>query len=228
VLSGFSDFITLDSGKCILSDRLRICADELFHDLGSGIASHLKPFWEKGLADGHPDHGVVAGAHIIQSISHKNNQTQNCFAREAARAMAVHNLIGKVSSTATQFLSWEEEPIACMLLLCDQIQTWDRERGDKTLSQKDEPDRAELLDLTVNVTVGRPQIRMSIEYVAPRYLDHAPEVFNRVKDSLENVIEEKPKAALSHIKRPWPFSLLVECWLSGRQLNRKMDFQDLG
>lgn len=224
VLAGFGDFIDLKPGKGVVLDTLEQCADALFHDLKADISSRLKPLWEKSLKEGHPDHGVVAGAHVVRTIQEKENPQQHCFVREAARAMAIHNLVGQLPGTPGAFLSWDKEPIACLLLLCDQIQTWDRERGDKKLSEKDEPERAELLDLKVTKKNDHTQISMAIEYVAPRHLDHAPEIFTRVKDALEEIIEEKPKAALSRIERPWPFSVSVKCWLSGKPLTRKMEF----
>lgn len=138
--------------------------------------------------------------------------------------MAIHNLVGKLPDTPDSFLLWDKEPVACLLLLCDQIQTWERERGDRKLSDKDEPERAELLEFEAKKENGQTKLTMGIEYVAPRHLDHAPAIFTRVKDALEEIIEEKPKAALSRIKRPWPFEVFVKCWLSGRPLNRKMEF----
>jgi hypothetical protein len=36
------------------------------------------------------------------------------------------------------------------------------------------------------------------------------------------------QTVVSRIKKPWPFAVLVECWLSGRRLARKMDFRDGG
>ncbi len=224
VLTVFHDFVNVRTGKGALSKALKESAEKLFRDLGADVSTRLKPLWKKNLGDRHPDHGVVAGAHIIRKIKSKDNPHQHCFVREAARAMAIHNLVGKLPATPDAFLSWDKHPIACMLLLCDQIQTWDRERADKKLSEKDEPERAELLDFNVTKVTDHTAVSLAIEYVAPRHLDHAPEVFRRVKDDLEEVIEEKPKAALSRIKRPWPFSVSVKCWLSGKPLTRKMDF----
>jgi hypothetical protein len=221
ILGGFEDLVAIQNGIQNPTPILKERADALFHDLGGDITKALKPHWEKSCESKHPDHGVVAAIHLIHSIT---DSDQHCFAREAARAMVIHNLIGKCDASLKTLLSWEKEPIACMLLLCDQIQTWDRERGDNKLSDKDAPVRAELLELKISKSGDRHCISMAIEYVAPRHLDHAPEIFKRVKDELEEIIEEKPKAALSRIKRPWPFSVSVNCWFSGKALNRKMEF----
>ena len=92
------------------------------------------------------------------------------------------------------------------------------------MSDKDEPERAELISMEINVVDGRPHVEMEIEYIAPRHLDHAPLIFRRVKDELETILKKKPNDALRRIERPWPFHLTVKSWLSGHPLDTTMDF----
>lgn len=160
------------------------------------------------------DHGVLAGLHLCSVI---NKGAQNCYAQEAARAMILHNVITRVPAQEIT-LSWKEEPLGCLLLLCDQLQTWDRERGDHKLSEEDGPQRAELTELTVSAGTERPRIHMAINYLAPPHLRHATEICTRVKDSLEYILKDKPHRALARISRPWPFELQVDCSLSGDPL----------
>ena len=199
---------------------LSMKADDLFGQLGEEVRKLLQPLWKDSVKHGAPDHGIVAALHIMRSVT---DPRQACFAREAARAMAVHNLVGDLKNDM-QIFKWESEPLMCLLLLCDQLQTWDRERGDSTLRGPDSPDRAQLSDLIVKQEGDRVTICMSIDYIAPRHLDHATEIFERVKTALEMTLKDKPNRALARIAKPWPFNLQVTCRLSGKPLSHGISY----
>ncbi len=59
---------------------------------------------------------------------------------------------------------------------------------------------------------------MSINYIGPKYLEYEPVTYLRVKDDLENILKVKPNRAMSKISQPWPFSLNINCFLSGNPL----------
>ncbi len=211
----FKDFISLGEPAHIVSCTIETLANDLLGAL-KPLRRTLDPVWKKSLSDQKPDHGVLAGAYLAKSIT---DPTQNCYAREAARAMVVHNLISNLPDGASLPISWESEPIVCLLLMCDQIQTWDRERGTEKLSDQDGSERAELVGLQVEEGTGRANINLSIDYLGPRFLDNAPLIFERVKQRLENVLQDYPHRALDRIAKPWPFSLVVNCSLNGRPVN---------
>jgi CheY-like chemotaxis protein len=179
-----------------------------------------------------PDQGVVA-ALLLRAQFEKRAQgirdEQGCYAREGARAMSMHNLFPQLApERPTLPVSWEDDPLVCLLLLCDQLQTWHRERSDETstLAEGDFPSRAELADLEVRKSVsGRPKIYMSIDYIAPQHLAHTPDIYERVKSQLTKVLREYPFRALKRIKRPWPFGLEVQCTLSKDPLTAFMKLE---
>lgn len=222
LIRGFSEIVTSPPLlKHWPSDALKSKANSLLDELGNEIKRRLSPLWQKSIEAGHPDHGVVAALLFRERVK---KSTQLCYAREAARAMAIHNLISDVDPKAGHLFTWESEPLTALLVLCDQIQTWDRERNDTTIEGPDFPQQARLTALEVQKAKRLPQIRMSIDYLAPRILDHAPELFQRVKMALEKTIREKPNRALNRIGGSWPFSLKVDCRLSGRPLSHGMNF----
>jgi len=83
-------------------------ADKLFAELGNSAETHLKPLWEQGVRSHQPDHGVMAALLFREGIK---DPRQSCFAREAARAMAVHNLIGEVDPAVNNLFTWKSEPL---------------------------------------------------------------------------------------------------------------------
>lgn len=196
-------------------EGLRKSLVPIVSDFGAPVDDLLRAAVEDGLGRSAMDHGVLAAAHLRRVII---DHRQSCFAREAARAMALHNLYPTFSSGVAQSITWEREPIVCLLLLCDQLQTWDRERGDESIRDEDRPHRAELAE--IEVTNGKkPVVMMRIDYIAPAHVLRSSEVLGRVQDELEEVLKSKPSKALGMVGKPWPFELRVECSLSGRKLD---------
>ncbi|MBZ5503868.1 MAG: hypothetical protein LAO78_00140 [Acidobacteriia bacterium] len=201
--------------------RLVKKGNQLLSEYEEPMARLLKPLWQKSVEKKKPDHGVMAALHLKQ---HVGSPEQQFLANEAARAMAAHNLVGELQKGVSELLSWDSEPLICLLLLCDQIQTWERERGDRTLYSSDDPDRAQLEHLEISHRNGRPEINMSINYIGPRHIDHNPQSFDLVKANLEHTIKDKPNRALGRIVRPWPFELKIKCQLNGRPISHGMEF----
>lgn len=109
-----------------------------------------------------------------------------------------------------------------MLLLCDQLQTWDRERGTDSIKDGNQPSRAELsaMEITTDAN-GKPHINMSIDYIAPAYLEHSYGQYTTAREDLIDILRKNPYRALRRIQKPWPFELHVQCMLSGESLYSK-------
>ncbi|UCH92510.1 MAG: hypothetical protein JSV88_19745 [Candidatus Aminicenantes bacterium] len=198
--------------KYFAKDDICKQGDALLHEFEGPLQTQLKAAWEESLKEEKADHGMLAALNLRKNIM---DRRQACYAREAARAISIHNLIGRFKEVIIENLTWEEEPFACLLLLCDQIQTWDRERGDRKLSDKDEPERAELSELDIELRDSelnekRLHIKISIDYISPEHLKYAPEIYERVKDDLNFILRDKPRRALNKIAKPWPFSFEVK------------------
>jgi hypothetical protein len=189
-------------------------ANRLLSEMPPTMKKHFSPLWEKSLRNETPDHGVIAALHIRHKFRAKP-QMSNAF--EAARAIFAHNLIGEVGKGQTDILAWDDEPLICLLILCDQIQTWDRERGDEGIYGPDFPSRAQLTAL--NIEGGeRPRIEMAIQYIVPSHVEHTYVLYLRMKQKLEQVLREKPARALGRISDSWPFQLQVNCSLGGVEI----------
>ncbi len=192
---------------------------EFLGNFDDPLKNLLNTAWEKSLKEEKVDHGMLSALYLKQQIKDKK---QNFYAREAGRAIAVHNLISRIKEEKIDNLTWEKEPFACLLLLCDQLQTWERERGDPKLSDNDSPERSELAELQIisgEHPEERPHIKIAIDYIAPPYFRHAPEIYQRVKDDLDFILRDKPRRAISKIAGEWPFHLSVNFFLSKDLLN---------
>jgi hypothetical protein len=189
-------------------------ADSLFRDMDTEIVRHYRPLWVNCLRNEKPDHGVVGAIHLRRKIRCKE-EMGNAF--EAARAICSHNLIGEVKDGGSGLISWERDPLSCLLVLCDQIQTWDRERGDEDWNGPDFPSRAQLTALDV-VGGGTPRVEMGVQYIIPPHVEHSEVLYRRMRGRLEKVMREKPMRALGRIGPGWPFQLLVRCSLGGEEL----------
>lgn len=166
------------------------------------------------------DHGMAA-ALILQTLINKGKESGH--ANEAARAISLHGVLPSCGDKSTSLsVTWEREPLACLLMLCDQIQTWDREH-EGWLSDEDVPQRAELSDLHVRAGDDRAVITMSVDYIATPMTARVPVLYRRVRDQLTETLREKPKQALNRISEPWPFGLEVDFFLSGDKLDTRIE-----
>ena len=179
-----------------------------------------------------PDHGAVAAAYLMK-IGKSTGQADvfSEYAAEAARAILLHTCLPRVFEQlhiddCDKFtpIEWGKDPLACLLLFCDQIQTWDRH--DPTNEDKNYPDRAELSYLEINKDVDNPKLEGCIDYIAPSRVNMYPDLRQDIKGSLNQVILERPKKILLHVIKDghWPFSVHLNCALSGDKLNIDMDF----
>lgn len=214
VLSTFSSVILTApcTGNITPTDAAQDEAQGIWHEMGS-IEKHFLPLWRQTVKELKPDSGVMGAVYLREEIGSENE----VVAKEAGRAMAVHNLVSKLDAN-NNLLTWETDPITCLLLLCDQLQTWDRERGDHTIND-DMPARAELLGIDIDKNVGRITIDIAINYIAPLHVEHNATLRERVRRKLEEILVENPIKVLNMISRPWPFDVNVTFWLSGKKLD---------
>jgi hypothetical protein len=221
LLEGFKE-LAPDMGKMVFKKKVDLVAEtgELF-DKGDPLFPLAETEFRKRLDKGQPDEGMVAALHL-KRISLEN--ATGAYLREAARAICIHNIIGTIGDgTSILPIEWNSDPILCLLLFCDQLQSWHRERHDSTLWD-DAPYRAELISLDIRTGGGAPQIEMSIDYVAPAHVKHARDIYSRVRDDLETVLQTFPEKALKRIKTTWPFQADISCFLSGDLLGTRMKF----
>jgi len=172
----------------------------------SRLWNKIEVYFQKGFQNKSPDHGLVAATYLLEHVKSEKNA---CYAREAGRAIMLHQAIGEIGKEKEELISWEKEPISCLLLICDQLQTWDRERGDKSLNDDDLPDRAELLNLLVKRDNDKPLVDLYIDYIVQPHVLRYNDIYNRVKSFLESILFDKPIRSLNKIADSWPFKLKV-------------------
>lgn len=199
--------------------KLADISSELLHEYDKRVRENISAILNADPSSCHLDHGIIGALYLIDIIK---RESQKWYSREAAHAIALHNIIEHMNN---DIIAWEDEPMGCLLLVCDQLQTWDRERGDYKLSEKDEPERAEMTFLKTTSHNGKPHVHIGIDYIAPEYLMLSEVHFKRVKNDLTQILRGKPNRALDKIKKPWPFSLSVKFYLSGEALNTGMNFE---
>jgi hypothetical protein len=217
LLSVFGDLApSTDKIQWMAPDKFMERAESWLSEFDYELQTLIRPVLQQSIDNNEPDQGVLAAIHIRSKITEGK---QAKYAREGARAISMHNLFPKLGKELPGLpVSWEKEPLVCLLLLCDQLQTWDRERGDDP-SNGDMPSRAELAAIEVDRdAAGKPQIKMSIDYISPAHLDHNYVLYDRVRDALAKVLRDNPYRALNRIQKPWPFKVHVECTLSGEAL----------
>lgn len=200
-----------------LSDEIKTSVKDILQEIANPLNEDICPLVEKSITKNEPDHGIIGAIYLTKTIQQTK---QKSYAREAARAVIVHNIIGDFENSINTQLSWENEPFACLLALCDQLQTWDRERGDDTLSEgSDLPVRAELLDLQIGSSVDTTLcINISINYITRRHVEKNSVIRERVEDKLKKILQANPYKALEKIMTPWPFQLRSKFYLNRNHL----------
>ena len=209
--------VSLSTSQQSLPDKTTKGLADILKDITKDLSEEIRPLVEKSIRESKPDHGFIGAIYLIKKIQQK---MQNNYAHEAARAVIVHNLIGDFDLDINKKLSWENDPFACLLALCDQLQTWDRERGDETLADgSDLPVRAELLDLQISTPDdAKPYINISINYITRRHVEKNTVIRERVEDKLKKILLDNPYKALEKIMTPWPFQLESRFYLNRNHL----------
>lgn len=172
----------------------------------------LTKFWDDTHAAGKPDHGCASAARILGA--RKSNTKCNWWLTEAGRAAALHSAFDKVP--VPSLISFPDDPIACLLLMLDQLQTWDRERPEKLL-EEDWPERAELVELAIG---PKQRIAMSIRYIVRPHVELSAPLFKRVEGKLGDVLDKFPVAMFRALGAKLPFKVEVKFLLAEKEIRR--------
>lgn len=111
------------------------------------------------------NHGVVSGAKFVSEASKwtgqdaKDTRILTAFLEWAGTAMALHSLKhpGKSSNAC---LSLMNDPLSFLLLLCDELQVWNRERPDQT----QETSAFRRIELE-NLALSEREVEATIRYI---------------------------------------------------------------
>ncbi len=221
-------------------ERLLECVEDLLHRLSPTAKDPMVTALKSHIQDcskvEKPEHGTVASAYLISTVlaaTKSEDAVNKAYSEEAARATLLHSCLPAVmdelhenESKKHLCLKWASDPVANLLLFCDQVQTWDRHDPDD--KKMDYPDRAELAFLEVKQSndTSTPNLCGCIDYIAPSRVDMYPLLRKEIREQLNKVILDKPKKALRQLveQHAWPFTVHLDCALSGEKLDIGMDF----
>jgi len=168
----------------------------------------------------HVDHGVLSA---VTLRSRDREKLDGRVIDMAAYAAAVHNFPrwsdlgaerkakGKLKPPEFEF--WED-PLAWLLVFCDQVEAWDRETGEEGRYSGLALERAELLEIS---TEGR--FFLKVNYVPYRSIAPGSEAWKKLRNDLSGLLQKKTIAALNQLKigRGGEPRVSVEFVLQGRE-----------
>ena len=105
--------------KELLTEHL----EKLKGNAGGKFALKIKQAWTDNL-----DHGILSAITLLDKYRNTEEKSITC----AAVACALHN----IKFDEKKRLKYTEQPLACLLRFCDEIQTWERETGLETFKDK--------------------------------------------------------------------------------------------
>jgi hypothetical protein len=186
--------------------------------LGTDLAGWFEQVWDE--AEQSLDHGVLSAITMIEAFAEKPQLA--AIVTSAAAAAAVHNLAKK--NPQMPMVRLEEHPVIATLLLCDQIQAWERDTGYEEILGAFPLECAELTSLDFS----RETRRMScvINYypfreILPQELK-MEELFTNLQEKLRSGV--KPildRVCTTARKRP---EITIKFWLDRR---REVEHWDL-
>lgn len=185
------------------------------------LVATYEEIWRSGL-ERKPvslDHGLLSSVVLVGEVlargprKGKRSISQDSYpVTEAARAAAAHTC---VAHSKKAVLRWEEEPLGCLLLLCDQVQTWDRERPDVSLYNAGGVESAEV----TNIEVREGKVAIGINYLLPRYVAKVPKLVEKETARLQMVLQEHVYTTLTKIRGRWPAAFCFDFFLNGKKLD---------
>jgi hypothetical protein len=105
------------------ASRIRELRGTLSAALGTDLAGWFERLWDEATQP--LDHGVLSAITLIDALGNKSHLSG--IVTSAAAAAAIHNLAKQ--DFQMPMVRVEEQPVAALLLLCDQIQAWERDTG---------------------------------------------------------------------------------------------------
>lgn len=155
-------------------------------EIFSGLLRNNSTFTKDGIT--RVNHGVASGL-LFRSLTKNANKMKEAdprlemYLKWAAAAMALHSLKIPGSQSGVT-ISLERDPLSYLLLACDEIQVWDRERPDA--SRRSSPFKgADLSKLSITET----SITACVDYTLHNG-SAAVEEFNIKRESMDKAIEE--------------------------------------
>jgi CheY-like chemotaxis protein len=141
---------------------------------------------------GTPDQGIASAAYLTRHCRKEVEATISPAAAEfvdcGAAAAALHNSLEKPNFPTLDF---SVEPVASMLIICDAIQAWDRERLDFGLLSGGDIQRVELSELKwMPRTKSGPIIDAVVRYFPHLSVAHHRPTMDKCESRLREVLQK--------------------------------------
>jgi CheY-like chemotaxis protein len=168
-------------------------------------------------------HGILSALQLIQNFS---NNFLNCevsdgvFLIYAAEASALHD---SYTEEGCPQIDLRDSPIAGILAICDAVQSWDRDKSDKSLFGGDYIDRVELCDIKVNKTPSNgPAIFMTIRYYPHNMAVYdliRKEIMRKLRDALnDKVLDALTKKITIRCAPEHKFRIIIDFYLGNERI----------
>ena len=191
-----------------INDLIRNDLHVLFKDITGDMSVFVRQTIDKLNSEIAIDHGLISGVTLLNYFS-GNNRDQKIVAAsmEAAKVAALHNIICKNhKNMKASFL--KDNQLAALLVLCDQLEIWDRETGlESYLSSK------------IPIEIEKKQFYIDINYIPYRFISPIGREMESVKEKLTTLLIEsvKPIFDIINTKEVFGVDIKVLFWLDGRK-----------
>lgn len=158
------------------------------------------------------DHGLVSGVTLFRSLSGKDKQIVD----KSSECVSFHNLVNKYSNHNSSGVSFNKNPLACLLILCDQLEVWDRETGLGGYFSGQPIESYELRKLSYNTAENR--FDLEINYIPYRFISPVGDEIDKIRDSLYVFLTEhvEPVLDLINFKEVFSVDIQIAYFLDGR------------
>jgi len=142
------------------------------------------------------DHGLLSAATIIK---HFKDTPLKLHAEAAAVAAAMHNVININLAEQTKLpnIDFDSHPLISLLIICDQIQVWDRETGQESIFGKLPIEYSGITRLEFNET--RKEIVGTVTYYPFRCITYSEVKMKEIEDELTDILNTKVVPRLCNI-----------------------------
>jgi len=140
------------------------------------------------------DHGLMSACCLLATFGEIVKPCE--IVEQAALAVALHNLSKAPSKNKIPELDLDEFPLAGMLVLCDQIEVWDRQTGQESIYTGRGIECAELSNLSVGAD---NRLQMKVNYLPFRYVAPNETLMEKIHRDLKDAIDENVMPALNNL-----------------------------
>lgn len=200
--------ISVDS----IYDNYQTDLDQIFSSITSKLSTWVSGCCRELKKQNKLDHGLISGVTIGRLLSGKNQQ----IADHCSENVSLHNLINKFHSSNARGISFHQSPLACLLILCDQLEVWDRETGLESYFNGLPIESYELRKLNYNESDKR--FNIEINYVPYRFISPLGREMMKIKDQIYNFLIKnvEPVLELIGFKEVFSVDLKISFFLDGR------------